>query len=151
MKVRDKTGRYKKIVNSRRIKKQSNVIEDHNYVGAHLCNGQDCECQPKLPKNVSRMGWKTGRRIVEFDVLLSGLKSCKFCSLGPVPLTLFNIVGELQRGLGGYLYVKCTNNDCEEINIVPYGKTHRREKSKGIPSFVVNTKLGTGMYFRRLS
>lgn len=146
---RDQNGRFKKIVHPRRTNKQPSVVEDHNYVGAHLCNGQDCECQPKLPSNVSRTGWKTGRRIVEFDVLLSALKSCKFCGLGPVPLTHSNIVGELQRGLGGYLYVKCVNIDCEEINIVPYGKTHRQPQSKGIPSFVVNTKLGTGKYLRR--
>jgi len=82
---------------------------------------------------------------VEFDVLLTGLKTCKFCGLGPVPLTLYSVVGELQRGLGGFLYVRCSNIDCEQVNIVPYGKTHRQGKTKGIPCFVANTKLGTGM------
>ncbi len=36
-------------------------------------------------------------------VLLIGVKSCKFSGLGLVPLTLYSIVGELQRGLGCYL------------------------------------------------
>jgi len=75
------------------------------------------------------------------------LQSCKACRLGPVPLTYDSVVGELQRGLWGYLYVKCSNIECAEINIVPYGKTHRTPGSKGIPSFAVNTKLGTGKLF----
>ena len=31
----------------------------------------------------------------------------------------YNIVGEMKRGLGGYIYVKCQNVDCGEINCVP--------------------------------
>jgi len=75
------------------------------------------------------------------------LESCKACRLGPVTLTYDSVVGELQRGLWGYLYVKCSNIECAEINIVPYGKTHRTPGSKGILSFAVNTKLGTGNFF----
>jgi len=59
--------------------------------------------QANVCENVSRSGWKVGRRIVELYVLLIGLKSCKFSGLGLVPLTLYSIVGELQRGLGCYL------------------------------------------------
>ena len=84
-----------------------------------------------------------GRRIVDFGVLLSALSSCKFCKLGPIPLTFYSVFGELKKGLGGYLYVKCQNLDCNQVNIVPYGKTHHMKK-KGTPCFSVNTKLGTG-------
>jgi len=142
---RDERGRFAKKTKSKRRAVQSKVIVDHNYISGHYCSGPECECQPKLAKHVSKSGWKVGRRIVEFDVLLSGLKTCKFCGLGPVPLTLYSVVGELQRGLGGFLYVRCSNIDCEQVNIVPYGKTHRQGKTKGIPCFVANTKLGTGM------
>ena len=63
----------------------------------------------------------------------------------PVPLTYNNIIGEMRRGLSDYLYVKCQNPDCGEINHVPDGKTHRFRKTKpGMPCFDVNTKLGTG-------
>ena len=32
-----------------------------------------------------------------------------------------------------------------EVNLVPYGKTHRNKKNKaGMPSFVINSKLGIG-------
>ena len=62
-----------------------------------------------------------------------------------MPLTCLNIVGELRKGLGGYLYVKCLNVECGEVNLVPYGKTHRNKENKAeMPSFVINTELGIG-------
>jgi len=54
-------------------------------------------------------------------------------------------VGELQRGLGGFLYLRCLNIDCEQVNIVSM-KNQRPGKTKGIPCFVANTKLGTGIH-----
>jgi len=121
------------------------VLIDHNFGVGHTCNLPKCllnECplsnNINYGKNVSRDGWKTGRRIVELEVLLRSLQSCKAGRLGPVPLTYDIVVGELQRGLGEYLYVKCSNIECAGINIVPYGKTHRAPKSKGNPSFDVN-------------
>ena len=109
------------------------------------CKDSNCPLDNNisLPNSVSRSGWRVGRRIVELEILLSALSSCKFCRLGPIPLTLFNIIGELKKGLGGYLYVKCQNAECNGVNIVPYGKTHHM-KQKGSPCFAVNTKLGTG-------
>ncbi|XP_060572015.1 uncharacterized protein LOC132730175 [Ruditapes philippinarum] len=86
--------------------------------------------------------WKNGRRLVEFDVLLTNLRLCKSCRHGPVPFIENNICGELQQGLSGYLYVRCS--DCGYVNRVAHGKTHR-VKRKGMPCFDVNTKLGTAM------
>jgi hypothetical protein len=34
----------------------------------------------------------------------------------------------------------------EQVNIVPSVKAHRLGKTKGVPTFVANTKLGTGTY-----
>ncbi|XP_061170366.1 uncharacterized protein LOC133179689 [Saccostrea echinata] len=66
--------------------------------------------------------------------------------MGPIPLYAENAIGERRRGLGGYLYVVCMNPECGEVNMVPYGKTHRqKDKRTGMPCFVVNTKLGTAM------
>ena len=85
-----------------------------------------------------------GRRLVEWEVLLENLRHCKNCRLGPVPLTINSIKGELQKGLSGFLYVECEN--CGFVNSAAYGKTHRiATTSQGMPCFTVNTKLGTGM------
>ncbi|KAH3811826.1 hypothetical protein DPMN_140241, partial [Dreissena polymorpha] len=54
----------------------------------------------------------------------------------------YNIVGELQNGLSGFVYVVCENPDCREVNRVAYGKQHHL-KIRGMPCFDVNTKLGT--------
>ena len=40
-----------------------------------------------------------------------------------MPLTFNSINGDLQKGLGGLVYVKCQNIDCEFVNTVAYGKT----------------------------
>jgi len=61
-----------------------------------------------------------------------------------VPLTVYNVLGEQKKGLSGFLYVRCQNVDCESVNRVAYGKTHRN-KQRGMPCFTANTKLGTGM------
>ena len=88
---------------------------------------------------------------MEWDVLLENLRFCKECGLGPVPLTHSSVKGELQKGLGGYLYVKCGNVDCGYVNRAAYGKTYcepSTKNSSGMPCFVVNTKLGTGTVFK---
>ena len=48
-----------------------------------------------------------------------------------MPLTYYNVVGELKCELGGiYLpYVKCLNTVCGVVNCVPYGKTHRMKET----------------------
>ena len=57
-----------------------------------------------VPKNVDKSGWRVGRRVVEIGLLLEQLRYCCKCRLGPVPLTCDNVLGELKKGLGGYLY-----------------------------------------------
>ena len=67
-----------------------------------MCVGSGC-CTPTCPiynnvkfgKYATRNGWKERKRIVEFHVLLLS---------EPVPLTFDNVIGEMQKGLGGYLY-----------------------------------------------
>ena len=149
---RDRRGRFVKTTvysNKPDEKRESNVEIDHNYCVESVCEGSDCTkakcdtCFRHLNASVKNDSWKEGRRLVEFNVLLSNLQFCKICRLGPVPLTCFNIVGELKKGLSGYLYVQCQNNDCGHINCVPYGTTHH-QKTPGMPCFAVNTKLGTG-------
>ena len=127
---------------------------DHDYVGLHHENGgKRRELLPgEVPygTKVSRDGWRYGRRVVEVGFLLEQLAHCRFCLLGPVPLTHLNLVGEQICGLGGFFYVQCTNLECEMVNIVPYGKQHQtattqsKENKRGNKAFAVNTKLGCG-------
>ena len=150
--IRNWRGRFVKKAASRKPRNKSSVQIEHNYSVGNVCDKNDCQkdqcsMHPDIlkAKNVSADGWRSGRRIIELEVLLSSLKYCQVCRLGPVPLTSYNIIGEMRRGLSGYIYVKCQNPDCGEINRVPYGKTHRLKKSKpGMPCFAVNTKLSTG-------
>lgn len=51
----------------------------HNYDVGHVCKGPDCQnehCRlhPRNSNNVSADEWKSGRRIIELDVLLSAIK-----------------------------------------------------------------------------
>ncbi|XP_053390150.1 uncharacterized protein LOC128553063 [Mercenaria mercenaria] len=149
--TRDVQGKFRKSFKGTRKRKKETVIVDHNYCTGNRSDtaieNPDVE-QVKLPKSVDKQGWKEGRRIVEFGVLLSKLKYYQKCRLGPVPLTYDNILGELKKGLSGYLYVRCQNDDCGHVNLVPYGKTHRGNSAKsqsGMHCFAVNTKLGTAM------
>lgn len=113
------------------------VRNEHSYTSANISRTD----QPEHAEGDDN--WKEGKRIVEFGVLLSNLRHCEACRHGPVALTYDSVVGELQKGLGGYLYVKCSNNDCNHVSRVPFGSTHRVKKL-GMPCFAINTKLGTG-------
>ena len=73
------------------------------------------------------------------------MKFCQSYKLVPVPLTHYNMIGELPKGLGGYFYVMDQNPNCQFINRVAYGKMHR-VKQHIMPCFDANTKLGTCMY-----
>ncbi|WAR09110.1 hypothetical protein MAR_019068, partial [Mya arenaria] len=124
---------------------------DHNYTNTFNCDAGDClksQCNADspidLPQNVDRSGWRIRRRIVEFGFLLEQLQYCCECRLA-----FDNVVGELKKGLGGYLYVRCQNHDCLAINRDPYGKTHRLKK-RGMPCFAANTKLGTVLILTNL-
>lgn len=134
LQTRDNRGRFVKNNASRNKRRKSNIQIEHNYCVGSVCEGQGCvdsQCglHDRLnSKNISAEGWKYGRRVVELDVLLSSLKYCSSCRLGPVPLTFYNIVGEMKKGLGGFIYVKCQNSDCGAVNRVPYGKTHKKKK-----------------------
>ena len=141
---RTSRGRFVKKVEKRNRTKTGTIEYDHNY----SCDSRVLESEtvhPKLHGLSKSDSWKQGRRVIEFDVLLSSLKYCQRCLLGPVPLTFFNGIGEMKKGLGGYLYVQCQNSDCRQINRVPYGKTYKPNKKRnGIDIFAVNTKLGVG-------
>lgn len=131
------------------LSKGKNSYEvDHDYFPQQPSSSKcrdDAYENINVGKHVDREGWKEGRRLVELFVLLSSLKTCTFCRLGPVPPTVYSIIGEMKKGLRGYWYVRCMNPDCGQVNIAPYGKTHRRKK-KSMPCFVANTKLGTCKY-----
>ena len=117
---RDFRGRFKACMHSTRGKQsKTSLLIEHNYANVYLCDGEDCanpNCRNSLhiplPPNVKRDSWKKGRRLVELNELLSNLKACQSCKLGPVPLMHNNIAGEYQKGLSGYLYVVCQNPDC---------------------------------------
>lgn len=94
-----------------------------------------------MAMNGCNIGCREGRRVMELSVLLESLRVCQQCKLGPVPLTVYNVLGERKKGLGGYIYVMCQNSDCLAVNRAPYGKTHHNKK-RGSPCFDVNTKLG---------
>ena len=151
MALRGAKGRYVKTKPTNKTSKLLRAIKlDHNYTtkkqvlhAGGLKDDHRTEEEINLPRKVSRDGWRVGRRIVEFGVLLDNLEFCEECGLGPVSLTKYSIVGELRKGLSGFFYVRCSNGDCEHINRVTYGKTHRL-KAKGMPCFAVNTKLGIG-------
>ena len=64
---------------------------DHDHVG------NDIGCNVVVETRDEK--WIIGRRLVEFDVLLTNLNACEQCFLGPIPLTSYNVVGELQKGL----------------------------------------------------
>ena len=152
MGFRDNHGVFRKCKVIKTAPTHTSLITDHNYTDTSLCDLHACErdnCTAnfhlKLPKGVIKDGWREGRRVVELGVLMDNLKVCQSCKLGPVPLTHYNIIGELQKGLSGYLYIVCQNPDCQFINRVAYGKMHHIKKH-GMPCFAVNTKLGTGMY-----
>ena len=152
MASRDKRGRFWKEKKRKQAGSASylkNLTVEHNYSGSNYCIGPDCAkescwCYADIPATAKRDSWRQGRRFVEFGVLLDNLRSCSFCQLGPIPLTHLNVVGEMQKGLGGFLYVRCENPDCREVNRVAYGKMHRNKRT-GMSCFSVNTKLGMGM------
>ena len=150
-KSRTKKGVFKK---SPRLSSLPNVPDhdiatEHNYVLGHTCDSEiGCEqCCPGISKlinskKINTDSWKFGRRVIELDVLVRNLKSCHKCKMGPLYLTESSIKGEMKLGLGGYLYVQCSN--CLFINRMEYGKTHKLQKKRGMPNFCINTKLGTG-------
>ena len=151
MKYRDKSGVFRRVYDKRRPKRDKQIKIEHNYCNTSLCLGDECSLdgctstihkQKQLGKGVHDV-WRNGRRLIELEVLLSNLQYCQNCKLGPVPLTLYNVIGELQKGLSGYLYVVCQNPECGHINRAAYGKVHHMKKG-GMPCFDVNTKLGTG-------
>ena len=135
MAFRDVKGRFFSLKRKRKTgkPKPASHLIDHDYVGNDV--GGNVEVETRNER------WKIGWRLVEFDVLLTNLNACEQCSLGPIPLTSYNIVGKQQKGLCRYLHVTCQL--CGHVNKAAYGKTHH-VKDRGVPCFVVNTKLGAG-------
>ena len=143
-----KNGRLKKVKKAQ--SSENCVLIDHNYDAGHICLTKDgCEqCVPGIDqilhaKKISYDSWRHGRRIIELEILINGLQACTQCRFGPLLLSEKSVKGEMKLGLGGYFYIQCQN--CLLINRIPYSKTHRTEK-KGMPSFVINTKVGSGKF-----
>ena len=155
--MRDEHGRFtvdkakiKDIKDKAQLRKvvQSIVVE-HNYVTGHTHdNIKGCEeCCPGVSrliysKKIETLDWGKGRRIVELKCLVNSLSHCLICRMGPLVLTSERIKGETKMGLGGYLYVQCSN--CGQLNTVPYGSTYSEPSKRGQRIFTVNTKLGAG-------
>ena len=136
MAFRDVKGRVSTKCKRKTGKSQlASHLIDHDYVGNNVGCNVEVETRDKK--------WKIGRRHVEFDMLLTNLNACEQCFLGPIPLMSYNVLSEVQKGLGRYLYVECQL--CGHVNKAAYGKTHH-VKDRGMPWFVVNTKLGTGKF-----
>ena len=142
MGYRYKTGDFRRVHEKRKPKQDKRIKLDHNYTNTSVCLGNECNSascfgdihiKNKLGKGIGD-GWREGRRLIELGVLVKNLQYCQSCKLGPVPLTVYNVVGELQKGLSGYLYVMCQNADCNYINRVAYGKLHHIKKG-GMPCF----------------
>ncbi|XP_048775313.2 uncharacterized protein LOC125679906 [Ostrea edulis] len=76
--------------------------------------------------------WRSGRRVVELDVLAK-LMYCVVCR---TPLHLSNTEGEKRYGLASTLYIRCMN--CHVLNDVHTGKKSQR-------SFDINLKLALAM------
>lgn len=146
MDFRDSKGRFSSKNKPRKQRKIAS-LKEHSYSTVANNRSSQTVTSDSLAKNNNL--WKEGRKLIELDVLLENLRFCQKCFLGPVPLTIYSIKGELPKGLGGYFYVQCGNHDCGYINTVAYGKTYREpgtENRQGMGSFAVNTKLGIGMY-----
>ena len=122
---RKKNGQFgRDFVKAKRPKADKNVVIDHTYIATHLCDSVDPEkpgclsdscvfVQPLTDAHGKeytvpgpRGGWREGRRVIELGVLLDNLAVCPKCKLGPIPITRNNVVGELQKGLSGYLYLR---------------------------------------------
>ena len=143
-KQRTSKGRFKATTKRKCNTDAPDVIIEHNYSHVlSICKCKTGNCPIYSHRNVNTK-WH-GRRIMELDVMLKGLRYCQACNRGPIPLTYDNVVGELKKGLGGFLHVMCMNVECCAINKVPYGKTHHI-KSRGMPCFEINTKLGIGKF-----
>ena len=81
--IRDRRGRFAS-KSKKTVPKENNLHDsvriDHNYlVGNHV--------EVKSSSNLYE-SLKVGSRVVEFSVLVDGLKCCSSCRLGPMPLCL---------------------------------------------------------------
>ena len=98
---RDKVGQFQKRMKRKNQSEASVLIDQHNDL-ANMCAGEtgesdDCpfDDRTNLAINESRSSRKERRRILEFGVLLSNLKSRSYCKLGHIPLTYDNEIGEI--------------------------------------------------------
>ena len=88
--------------------------------------------------NGEQSGWGSG-------IFMQYCQACKLCA---VPLTVYNVNGELQKGLSGFLYTHGLSKCGEwphQPGSIQESSPHKQIKKCGImPCFDVNTKLGTG-------
>ena len=75
-----------------------------------------------------------GRRVIELDVLARALDSgCSACGKA---LQLSNCQDETSE-LGSFLYIMCSDPECEEVNVCTTNKSHRATGAgRGRPSQV---------------
>jgi hypothetical protein len=93
-----------------------------------------------LNSNINDYGFLEGRRVVEFQVMIEGLKKCYECEN---ELSLTNIKSETKYGLGSLLHIECAW--CSADNAVPTGKRHKTSNHQtGTRCFDINTKLAAG-------
>ena len=125
---------------------QGSSADNDSFIAPDLSNVQHEEVcfasgdEDFLDENVYTGGqWKEGRVVVDLDVLLNSL-DCQKCSL---PLDPKACLGLHPNGVTGYIYIKCFNVACNNINRIPLGKTHRSAKT-GPAIFDVNSKLPSG-------
>ncbi|XP_063407854.1 uncharacterized protein LOC134691329 [Mytilus trossulus] len=134
-----KSKRYLKVSESQHARwtKTSTYSNDHNYFSipniSNATREEEVSCEGKQTR--SSEDWREGRRIVELDVLATGLRACLKCGL---PLQLGHTIDIQTYGLGCLLKVQCFNTICMHVNSVPTGKRHDRV-------WDVNSKLATAL------
>ena len=84
--------------------------------------------------------WNEGRRIVELQVLIDGLRQCAHCK---EPLRLEGLKDEQKYGLASILYIECSM--CKGLSSVPTGKRHSTTGDGPAKCFDVNSKVASGM------
>ena len=90
-----------------------------------------------------------GRQVIKLDVLARALDSCSACGKA---LQLSNCQDETISGLGSFLYIMCSDLECEEVNVCTTNKWHRATGAGRFrPIFDVNTKLAAGWYIYLIS
>ena len=133
--ARKKNGRFQSTTGKSRTEKflDSRKSSDGHADSIKVSFQSECETETVL----------AGRRVAELGLLSKELADgCKYCRS---PLQLSNCWKETVSGLGSFLYITCTEDNCGEINVCHTSKVHRVSDC-GRPVFDLNTKLAAGEY-----